>query len=190
MASGSTAISGLQAGYGIMSSYQGMKFAKETFKIQEQSEKAAANYNKALVEIQLNRDSAELGRRISRVVSTQRAQAAATGLQVGSKSFLMLMNEGLTQGEREAVQLRSSAQIKQSQIDYQRDKNIFEMELASKGQVRAQRGQMISSGVSLLGTAASSFGSGKSSKPTSSGSHSATGGSSFHGNTPQRSRML
>ncbi len=77
---------------------------------------AAAKYNAQLEKVDSERRQIQLGRQVSSVLSTQRAQAGASGLEVQSKSFLVLMNESLSTFERAIVDERNVAAQRQEAI--------------------------------------------------------------------------
>lgn len=121
---------GFNAGFGMMTAYEGKKFANKGFKIQKQMEIASNNFNKAVLDIDTERQSAQIGRQLRRIIGTQRVAAAANGLAHGSKSQLMLMNEAMTIAERQDVQLRNSARYEKDAMDYKLRQRLTEIKMA------------------------------------------------------------
>lgn len=80
---------------------------------------AAANYNSQLETINLNRRLDALGRQAGRIASSQTAQAGASGLASTSKSFLFVMNDTISQFEREIVQQRNTTAQRIESIQFE-----------------------------------------------------------------------
>lgn len=144
---------GFQAGFGLMSAHEGKKFAKKGFKIQKQAEIASNNFNKAIIDIDTERKSAQLGRQLRRILGTQRVAAAASGLATGSKSQLMLMNEAMTRIERQDVQMRNSARYEKDAMDYKLRQRLTEIKMA-KNKMKSDFNKQMFQGLLSAGGAA------------------------------------
>lgn len=81
--------------------------------------RAAANYNAQVEKVNTERDLIKLGRQVSSFLDTQKAQAATTNLQVGSKSFLALMNDSLSQYEGRVLNDRNVSKQTQEAIKFE-----------------------------------------------------------------------
>lgn len=75
-----------------------------------------AAFNESVVNFNLKRDLADLGRQIMQTASTQRVQAAASG--TAGKSALLVMSETLSVFELGAQRLKNNAEIERNQIRY------------------------------------------------------------------------
>ncbi len=95
---------------------------------------SAAQYNSKLIDRNLSRQLDSIGSDVRTFVSTQRAQIAASGVSVTSKSALTLANETLTNFEKEVVIAKENATL-------QKNQQIFQ----AKQQQKALKSQGISS---------------------------------------------
>lgn len=99
---------------------------------------ASARYNAAIEELNSERRQVEMGRQVSNILSTQRAQAGASGLDVTSKSFLALMNESISSFESAIINERNVSEQRQDSLIYQGRV----AEAAAKAKADAARAQM------------------------------------------------
>lgn len=122
-------------------SIQGGLQQAQSFRASGASAMAAANYNAQLITVNLNRQMDAMSREIVRVGSQQRAQAGKSGLDIGSASFLDVMNGTLAQFERQIVDSRISA-------EYQRQGVLFEGRAAMASAENQARSAQFSAEVS------------------------------------------
>lgn len=102
----------------------------------------AAAFNIGVLNVNLNRKLEDSGRLLRRTVSTQTAQAAGSGFRVGSKSFMAIRNETVTEVLRRADQLREDAEFERQRIWYEaqvRATNLENQARAAEAAGRAQR---------------------------------------------------
>ena len=95
---------------------QGAQLAAGSFRTAGVASMAAANYNTQLVDIDLSRKLDAASRQLQRVLGEQTTQAAITGFQSGSKSFLAVMNETLDSVDSQVRDLRTGATQRKASI--------------------------------------------------------------------------
>lgn len=79
---------------------QGAQLTADGFRESAKAVRGAADFNATLDVLQTNRRLASIQRQGRLLISSQRAAAANSGLSIGSKSFLQLQSEALTDIEQ------------------------------------------------------------------------------------------
>lgn len=143
---------------GIVNQSRGASLQAAGFRSEGASAVAAANFNNAITEINLSRDLDSLSRSLKRLSSTQFTQAAASGIDVTSSSVLAVMNETISQFEREMVNRRISAANEQRVELFEAEVRQASSENAARA-VEFQSQQSIVSAIpSLISQTTSAFG--------------------------------
>lgn len=108
----------------IMKGFSGISMMKQGAELQQAGYRNAQigvnntlAFNESVVNFNLYRDLADLGREIYTTMSTQRAQAGASG--TSGKSALMVMNETMDLFERTTLRLHNNAEIQRKQLQYE-----------------------------------------------------------------------
>lgn len=126
---------------------------------------SAARYNVQLINLNLGRQLTALSRKVQTTTSTQRAAAGSSGVLIGSKSSLAIINSALSGFERETQLTRNTARV-------EREKTLFEgrieqaalenqaraAEFAGEVQAKQARAGAVSSAASGFGSLFSSLG--------------------------------
>lgn len=120
---GSIAVQG--ANLTAQAALQGSNYSASVYQAYATSALADSNYNQALQQSQFDRQMDSLSRNISNVTTHNQAVQGASGLGMGSKSFLAVNNQFISNTERQIVQMRNTNLQTQQQI-------------ATQGQVQAQ----------------------------------------------------
>ena len=143
---------------GVVNQSRGASLQASGFRSEGASAIAAANFNNAITEINLSRDLDSLSRSLKRLSSTQFTQAAASGIDVTSSSVLSVMNETISQFEREMVNRRISAANEQRVELFEAQVRQASSENAARA-VEFQSQQSIVSAIpSLISQASNAFG--------------------------------
>lgn len=103
---------GLQAAAGFESSAASARAAGH-------SAMQVAQHNARLEAVNLKVRLDVLSRQIGRVASTQRASTGASGLAIGSKSFMAVMDSTLAQFERQIIRERNASKQRQQSLLYE-----------------------------------------------------------------------
>jgi hypothetical protein len=139
---------------GIMQIGQGASFQAASLRSAIPSVYGAANFNMGVVRVNLSRQMEHLTKTMTRTLSTQRAQAASSGLSVASKSFQALSIETAEAGLNAARNARQNAHIEQQRIWYDAVTRATALENQARAAEAAGRAQQSQAFRSLL----SSFG--------------------------------
>lgn len=166
----------IQGGLGAFRSIQGINataaggtLAAQQFQIAAASARSVATYNAQLEQINTTRAVKAANRNLARSIGDQQVQMAASGINIGSKSFLQIANETLDTLSREIVNFKSDAEQRQQSILFGGDVQATSLENRAlqaqfRGDVGAfaqaqQAGQQIAGlGASVATLAAQSFG--------------------------------
>lgn len=125
---------------------QGGQLQAQSYRVAGASAMAAATYNSQVIGVNLIASLDLFGRQIRQNTSSQRTQAAYSGLSVSSGSFMSVMNGSLDVFSRQVTSARTAAQQKQTsilfegasqQVAYENQARIAEY----NGQVEAWKGQ-------------------------------------------------
>ncbi len=91
---------------------QGLAIQASSFRSGGQSAVNAATYNTQLTAVNFIREREFIGRQIASVASSQRAQAASTGISVTSGSTLAVMDATLNDFTRKLIHTKQNAEFK------------------------------------------------------------------------------
>jgi len=118
------------ASIGIITNLVGTASASASYNAAGTAALSAAQYNSKLIERNLNLELNSISRELRTFSSTQRAQIAASGVSVSSKSALAVMNESLRSFEKEAVISRENARLKinQEQFNARQQRDALRLE--------------------------------------------------------------
>lgn len=111
---------------------------------------SSGQYNVGLIEVNLSRQLNSLAAETRSFTAKQKADVAATGISIFSKSALFAMNDALSKFEKEAVLLKENAEFDKQQerfISFQRSEALRTQGSASTLQGIGNLGQ---TGISLL----------------------------------------
>lgn len=100
-------------------STEGSKYTAQVYSNAGSAAIAVSNYNKALDEVDTNRQLDVMGRQIRNLYSSNTAMQAKSGLGMASKSYLAVTAAAMGNFERQLVGIRSSALQKQQGIMYE-----------------------------------------------------------------------
>ncbi len=95
---------------------QGAAYSAASLRAAGNSALDAAKYNAAIVGVNLVTTLGVLGRDIRKTTGMQRSQAAASGLDIASGSFMDVMNDTLDTYQREIIGQKNQARQKQTSI--------------------------------------------------------------------------
>ena len=99
--------------------YLGSYQQAQSYRAGGQASIATAQYNAALLGVERDRELNQLSRRIGSFLSTQRAQAAKSGLSSTSKSVLALLSDTMTEFERQSTEIRNTTKQRQDSVIYE-----------------------------------------------------------------------
>lgn len=132
---GQTGVSNIRAGGALQE--QGLAIQASSFRSGGQSAVNAAKYNAELTTVNFLRERDFLSRQVKSIASTQRSQAAGTGIAVTSGSTLAVMDATFNSFTRQLIQTKQNA-------EFQIDKQLFEGQVAlaeSENRARAAEHQ-------------------------------------------------
>lgn len=98
---------------------QGGQISAAAYRSAETSVAQQTSYNIALTQFDLNRQLDSISRTIESNYSKNQAIQASSGVGLGSKSYLAVVNTMTQQNERTLLNLRNSAIMKQQELQYE-----------------------------------------------------------------------
>jgi hypothetical protein len=104
---------------GIGSTLLGGFSAASSYRAGGQISMNTARYNAELLQLESEKEVDNLGLRLSKFMSTQRTQIAESGMGMGSRSALELMNETFSAFERQALDIRNTSKQRQAMTIYE-----------------------------------------------------------------------
>ncbi len=140
------------AAIGIITELAGTAQAVSAYNSAGKAGVAAAQYNVKLNEINLNRELNVLSSELKSFSGKQKADIAASGVSVGSKSALFAMNQALSNFEKEALIARENTR-------FQNDLLLFEAKQQQKA-FKAQGKARLLQGLTSAAGSAALFGAG------------------------------
>lgn len=111
---------------------------------------SAGQYNVGLIEVNLSRQLDSLAAETRSFSAKQKADVAASGISIFSKSALFAMNDALSKFEKEAVLLRENAEFDKQQerfVSFQRSEAL---KTQRSGSIFQGIGNLAQTGLSLL----------------------------------------
>ena len=138
-----TAPSAILTGIGLFTNLIGTASSVSSYNSAGNAGLTAAAYNSKLIDLNLSRELDSIASELKTFTSTQKAQIAASGVSVNSKSSLVIMNEALTKFEKEAVVAKENARLQKAQ-------ELF----SARQQQEVLRQQALSTGLSGLANTA------------------------------------
>lgn len=118
------------ASIGIIQNLAGTASASAAYNAAGKAALSAAEYNSKLIDRNLNLELDSISRELRTFSSTQRAQIAASGVALSSKSALAVMNESLRTFEKETVIAKENArlQINQEQFNARQQRDALRLQ--------------------------------------------------------------
>lgn len=142
-----TAPSAILAGIGLFTNLASTASSASAYNSAGNAGLTAAAYNSKLIDLNLNRELDEIASELRTFSSTQKAQIAASGVSVHSKSSLVVMNEALSNFEKESVIAKENARLQKSQELFSARQ---QQEIFRKQSLSSSIGGLLETGTSVL----------------------------------------
>lgn len=136
------------AGIGLITDIAGTAQSVSAYNSAGKAGIAAAQYNTKILDINLNRELNSLSSELRTFTGKQKADIAASGVSVTSKSALFAVSQSLANFEKESIVLKENAEFEKEQILFA----ARQQQKAFKAQGKARLLQGISSAVGGAGS--------------------------------------